>query len=220
MYNPSPFAEHRVDVLHAFIRQYPFAAIVSCGDDGPEATHVPVVLHEDVGPKGVLRCHFARANRHWETMRSMPAVLVILQGPDQYITPDWYPSKREHGKVVPTWNYVAVHVRGKARIVEGREELEQHLRTLTEQHESARETPWSIDDAPKDYIEALSRGIVGIEIEIVEIEGKWKVSQNRPETDRKGVVAGLEAAGTPSSLTMSRWCGAVVERSSDCLVSP
>ena len=204
MYNPSPFAENRVDVLHAFIRQYPLAVIVSCGDEGPEATHVPVVLHEDVGRHGMLRCHFARANRQWEMMRSRPTVLAILQGPDHYITPNWYPSKREHGKVVPTWNYVAVHVRGKARIIEGQQELEQHLRTLTHQHESGRETPWSIDNAPKEYIEALSRGIVGIEIEIVEIQGKWKVSQNRPETDRMGVVAGLEAAGSPSSLTMAR----------------
>jgi len=204
MYNPSPFAENRADVLHAFIRQYPLATIVSCGASGPEATHVPVVLHADVGPNGVLRCHFARANSHWEAIRSLPSVLVILQGPDHYITPDWYPSKREHGKVVPTWNYVAVHVRGNARIVEGPNELEEHLRTLTHQHESTRQTPWSIDDAPEGYIEALSRGIVGIEIDIVQVQGKWKVSQNRPETDRSGVVAGLEAIGTPSSLTMAQ----------------
>ena len=204
MYNPPLFAEDRVDVLHAFIRQYPLAAIVTCGTDGPEATHVPVVFHEHVGEKGVLRCHFARANPHWERIRSTPAVLVILQGPNHYITPDWYPSKHQGGKVVPTWNYVAVHVRGKARIVDGQEELEQHLRALTNQSEAGRETPWSIDDAPKEYIDALSRAIVGIEIEILAIEGKWKVSQNRPEIDRKGVIAGLEALGDPKSLTMAR----------------
>lgn len=204
MYNPPLFAQDRVEVLHAFIRQYPLAAVVTCGSEGPEATHVPVVLHENVGANGVLRCHFARANPHWEALRSAPEVLVILQGPNHYITPDWYPTKREHGKVVPTWNYVAVHVRGKARIVESQEGLEQHLRALTEQHEAGRETPWSVDDAPKQYIEALSRAIVGIEIEILAIEGKWKVSQNRPEMDRKGVVAGLEAAGDPDSLTMAR----------------
>ncbi len=204
MYNPPLFAEDRAEVLHAFIRQYPLAAIVTCGPEGPEATHVPVVVHEDVGVNGVIRCHFARANRHWETLQSAPEVLVILQGPNHYITPDWYPSKRESGKVVPTWNYVAVHVRGRARIVESQEELQQHLRALTDQHEAGRATPWSIDDAPKEYIDALSRAIVGIEIEILAIEGKWKVSQNRPEADRTGVVAGLEALGDPDSLTMAR----------------
>lgn len=204
MYNPSPFAEDRTDVLHAFIRQYPLAAIVSCGPDGPVATHVPVVLHGNAGANGVLRCHFARANRQWETIQSSPAILAIMQGPEHYITPDWYRSKRDHGKVVPTWNYVAVHVRGKAKLFESQDELQQHLRALTDQNEITRETPWSIDDAPKPYIDALSRAIVGIEIEISGIEGKWKISQNRPETDRKGVVAGLDLVGSPSSIEMAR----------------
>lgn len=137
-------------------------------------------------------------------IRSAPAVLAILQGPGHYITPDWYPSKREHGKVVPTWNYVAVHVRGKARLFEGKEELWHHLQALIDHNEAERETPWCIDDAPRPYIEALSQAIVGIEIEILAIEGKWKVSQNRPETDRKGVVAGLELLHSPSSLEMAR----------------
>jgi transcriptional regulator len=204
MYNPSPFAEDRIEVLHAFIRQYPLAAIVSSGLDGPEATHVPVVLHENIGANGALRCHFARANRQWETIQSSPTILAIMQGPEHYISPDWYPSKRDHGMVVPTWNYVAVHVRGKAKLFESPDELQHHLRALTDQNEITRETPWSIDDAPKSYIDALTRAVVGIEIEISAIEGKWKISQNRPEPDRKGVVAGLDSVGSPSSIEMKR----------------
>jgi transcriptional regulator len=204
MYNPSHFAEERTEVLHSFIRQHPFAAIVSCGRDGPEATHVPLVLHPDTGPKGVLRCHMARANRQWETVQSSPAVLAIVLGPEHYITPSWYPSKREHGKVVPTWNYVAVHVRGRARLFEDRDALLSHLRTLTEQSEHALDTPWSIDDAPQEYLEAMSKAIIGIEIAIESMEGKWKVSQNRPEADRRGVVAGLDSINSPGSIEMAR----------------
>ena len=204
MYTPSHFVEERMDVMHAFIRQHPLATIVSCGPDGPEATHVPVVLQSGAGSQGVLRCHFARANRHWETVRSSPAILAILQGPEHYITPAWYPSKREHGKVVPTWNYVTVHVRGQAKIFDEADELVSHLRALTEQSEQGRDAPWSIDDAPKSYLESLCKAIVGIEIEIRSIEGKWKVSQNRPEADRRGVIAGLDSAGSSSSIEMAR----------------
>lgn len=204
MYNPPAFAEDRTEILHSFIRQHPFAALVSCGTNGPEATHVPVVLHADIGPKGILRCHIARANRHWESLRSSPAVLVIVPGPEHYITPSWYPSKREHGKVVPTWNYVAVHVRGRAELFEDRQDLLNHLRALTDQRERALGSDWSIDDAPAGFIEATSKAIVGIEIAIEDIEGKWKVSQNRPEADRQGVVAGLEGIGSSESLEMAR----------------
>lgn len=204
MYNLSSFAEDRIDVLHSFIRQHPLAAIVSCGRDGPEATHVPVILHADMGPKGVLRCHIARANRQWETVQSSPAVLAIVRGPEHYITPNWYPSKREHGKVVPTWNYIAVHVRGRAKLFDDRDELLRHLRALTDQSERALHSGWSIDDVPKEYLETLSKAIVGIEVAIENIEGKWKVSQNRPECDRQGVVAGLDVIHSPSSVEMAR----------------
>src|SRR5947209_2875143 len=172
MYNPTSFAETRLDVLYAFLRAHPLGTLITSGTDGPEATHLPLFFDASAG---LLRCHMARANSQWQRLVSGGRVLVIFAGADHYITPDWYPSKREHGKVVPTWNYVAVHVRGNARIVEGPNELEKHLRTLTHQHESTRQTPWSIDDAPEGYIEALSRGIVGIEIDIVQVQGKWKV---------------------------------------------
>lgn len=135
-------------------------------------------------------------------MESSPSVLAIFLGPEHYITPSWYPSKQEHGKVVPTWNYVAVHVRGHARLFENAE-LIQHLHSLTSQNEQAIENAWSVDDAPKDYIEGLSRAIVGIEVAIESIEGKCKLSQNRSKSDREGVVAGLNALGSPESVKMA-----------------
>lgn len=202
MYTPSQFVEERIDVLHSFIRQNPLAAIVTSGSQGPEATHVPVVLHPDQGSNGVLRCHFARANPQWKSMESSPSVLAIFLGPEHYITPSWYPSKQEHGKVVPTWNYVAVHVRGHARLFENAE-LIQHLHSLTNQNEQAIENGWSVDDAPQEYIEGLSRAIIGVEIAIDSIEGKCKLSQNRSRVDREGVVAGLRAIGSPESVKMA-----------------
>jgi transcriptional regulator len=202
MYNPAPFAEDRIDILHAFIRRHPLAALVSCGVNGPEATHVPVVLHTEIGPQGVLRCHVARANTHWKSMEAAP-VLAIFQGPQHYITPTWYPSKQEHGKVVPTWNYLAVHVRGRAQLFEEQAPLVEHLRELTAQNEAEFENPWSVNDAPADYIKALSKAIVGIEISIETMQGKWKVSQNRSQADRHGVAAGLTSLDSPASLEMA-----------------
>jgi transcriptional regulator len=202
MYTPALFAEERIDVLHSFIRQHPQAVIVTCGAQGLEATHVPVVLHADEGSKGVLRCHFARANPQWKCVETSPSILAIFQGPEHYISPSWYPSKQEHGKVVPTWNYVAVHVRGQARLFENRELME-HLHALTNQNEQPFEERWSVDDAPKDYIEGMSRAIVGIEIAIDVIEGKCKLSQNRSQADREGVIAGLRAIGSPEAIKMA-----------------
>jgi transcriptional regulator len=201
MYTPPQFVEERTEVLHSFIRQNPLAAIITCGPQGPEATHVPVVLHAGEGSNGVLRCHFARANPHWKSMESS-SVLAIFQGPDHYITPSWYPSKQEHGKVVPTWNYVAVHIRGHARLFENRDLIE-HIHTLTNQNEQAFEKRWSVDDAPEGYIEGLSRAIIGIEIAIESIEGKCKLSQNRSKSDREGVINGLRTTGSPESLKMA-----------------
>ena len=203
MYNPAPFAEERAELLHDLICRHPFATLISCGPNGPEATHVPMVLHAGVGPQGALRCHVARANPHWKTLETAGSVLSIFLGPQQYITPNWYPSKLEHGKVVPTWNYLAVHVRGGAKLFEEQAQLREHLQALTAQSEAAFENPWSVNDAPLEYINALSKGIVGIEISIESIEGKWKVSQNRPEADRGGVAAGLTLLNSPASLEMA-----------------
>lgn len=203
MYNPRSFVEDRIDVLHEFIRQHPFATIVTCGANGPEASHVPVMLHPDIGSNGVLRCHFARANDQWKTVQLSSGVLAIFQGSHHYISPSWYPAKQEHGKVVPTWNYVAVHVRGQAKLFENRDELIAHLNALTNQNERTFEKPWSVGDAPADYVEAMTKAIIGIEISIEGIEGKRKLGQNRSEADRQGVVAGLSAIGSPRSLEMA-----------------
>jgi transcriptional regulator len=203
MYNPAPFAEERIDILHDLISRHPLGILVTCGVDGPEATHVPVILHPGIGSNGVLRCHLARANAHWKSLETAASVLAIFQGAQHYITPSWYPSKREHGKVVPTWNYLAVHVRGRARLFEDKAHLLEHLRELTAHNEASFESPWSVSDAPADYVRGLSRAIVGVEISIDSIEGKWKVSQNRPETDRRGVVEGLTSVHSAASLEMA-----------------
>lgn len=203
MYTPSQFVEKRVEVLHDFVRKRGFGTLVTCSSEGPEATHVPMILHPELGTQGVLRCHIARANGQWKTVESGRSVLAIFQGADHYITPSWYPTKQEHGKVVPTWNYVAVHVRGRARLFEGGELIE-HVKALTDQNERVFDTPWSIDDAPREYIDAMSKAIVGIEISIDSIEGKCKASQNQPESNQQGVVTGLTRIGSPESLAMAR----------------
>ncbi len=203
MYNPAQFIESRTELLHAFIRKHPLAVLVSHDSTGMEATHLPMVLDAQPEPHGLLRCHVARANPQWRMLESSPSVLAIFRGAHHYITPSWYATTKEHGKVVPTWNYVAVHVYGQAKLIEGQADLLRHLRELTDQSEAAFAQPWSVDDPPKDYIDALSTAIVGIEISITRIEGKWKASQNRPIADRQGVIQGLEALGSPQSLEMA-----------------
>jgi len=204
MYTLACFAEKETEVLHAFLRQQPFATLVTCGAEGPEATHVPIAFHPETGAQGVLRCHLARANPQWKTVQSAMPVLAIFQGTNHYITPSWYPTKQEHGKVVPTWNYVAVHVRGRGRLFEDQSELIEHLRTLTNRNEEVFPQPWSIEDAPRNYIESLTQAIIGIEITIDTIEGKCKASQNQPEANQAGVVTGLRGINSPESLRMAQ----------------
>jgi transcriptional regulator len=155
-------------------------------------------------PQGVLRCHLARANPQWRTLASSSSVLAIFNGAEHYITPSWYAAKQEHGKVVPTWNYVAVHVWGRVRLFEEQERLVEHLKELTKQNESSFATPWSVEDAPRDFVAAMTKAIIGIEIAIERIEGKWKASQNRSAADRQGVVEGLEGIGSGQSLEMAQ----------------
>lgn len=204
MYNPAHFAEHRPEVLHAFLREHPLGALVTGG--GAEeltATHAPMVLDAAAGPHGTLRCHLARANAQWRMLAASPGVLVLFQGVEHYVTPSWYATKREHGRVVPTWNYATVHVWGQARLFEDRDELVRHLREITTEHEAAFAEPWALEDAPGNYIEGLTKAIVGVEIVITRMEGKWKASQNRPVADQQGVVAGLEEIGSARSLGMA-----------------
>jgi transcriptional regulator len=202
MYIPKHFAEERIPVLHEFIEVHPFAALVTMGESGLIASHIPMVLEREVGSMGLLKGHISRANPQWREVAPEVEALAIFNGPEHYITPTWYPEKAETGKVVPTWNYVAVHVYGCIRIVDDAMWLRAHLETLTTIHEAGMATPWKVSDAPEEYVAAMAKGIVGIEMAVTRIEGKWKASQNRPDKDSQGVAAGLRELGTPESKAM------------------
>jgi transcriptional regulator len=203
MYRPEVFREDRIDVLHEMMRQVGVATIVGAGPDGLMATHVPVEIDPHPAPWGTLRCHFARPNPHAEFVADGSELLVIFQGPEGYVTPTWYPTKQVSGKVVPTWNYVAVHAYGNARTFEGPVRLRPHLAALTQQFEAPFEERWSIDDAPPEFIDVMCQAIVGVEIRLSRIEGKRKLSQNRGEQDREGVVRGLRAKGDDASRALA-----------------
>ena len=203
MYLPRKFREDRIEVLHAAMLEIGAAAIVGQGPDGPIASHVPIELDPEPAPWGTIRCHFARPNPHAQSIAGGRELLLIFQGPQGYVSPNWYPSKRETGKVVPTWNYVAIHAYGRATTFEDVDALRAHLAALTDRFEETSAVPWKIDDAPADYIDGLCRAIVGIEIPLSRIEGKWKLSQNRPLPDRLGVIGGLRAQGGDASLKMA-----------------
>lgn len=195
MYQPPHFREERLEIQHALIRAHPLGLLISSGEDGLLANPVPFLLDAEAAPKGVLRAHLARANRQWQALAAGQPALVVFQGVDTYITPSWYETKKETGKVVPTWNYAIVQVRGPVRVVEDREWLRRQITALTAEHESSRSEPWAVTDAPEDFVEAQLKGIIGIEMTIETIEGKWKVSQNRPAADREGVARGLAGEG-------------------------
>ena len=196
MYVPPSTAEHRPEVMLDFVEAHPFGALVTASDEGPFATHLPLVVHRGRGPLGTLEGHVARANPH-HRQAARGEALVIFTGPDAYVTPAWYAAKAEHGRVVPTWNYVAVHAYGTLRIVDDAAFLRRHLHELTTRHEAGRERPWAVDDAPAAYIAQLERAIVGVELVITRLEGKWKMSQNRSDADIAGVVHGLSASPAP-----------------------
>jgi transcriptional regulator len=203
MYLPPAFAEDRVEVLHRTMAEIGAAAIVSQGPEGLIATHAPIQVLPEPAPWGGIRCHFARPNPHAAQIAAAGEVLLIFQGPQGYISPSWYPSKKQTGKVVPTWNYVAIHAYGRARTIEDPAWLRRHLGALTEGQERRYALPWRIDDAPAEFIDGLTKAIVGIEIALSRIEGKWKASQNRPEADRLGVIAGLRGQGDDNSLKLA-----------------
>lgn len=206
MYVPKHFKEDDNVKLHQYIRDYGFGVLIVADEDGIEANHLPFHLscEEDDSP-GTLQCHVARNNPVWQRVKNGGRVLAVFQGPDGYVSPSWYPTKAETGRVVPTWNYLAVHAAGKARIVEDATWLKQHLTKLTDQHESEMKEPWHVDDAPQDFTERLVKAIVGIEIEIETLTGKLKASQNLPERNRAGVKAGLEDSEQPYSRAMSKF---------------
>jgi transcriptional regulator len=202
MYQPEHFRVDDLERMHALMRARPFAAFISAGSAGLYATHLPTVLKDD-GPYGCIECHLARANPHWKDLARGNEALMIFQGPEGYITPNWYPSKAEHGKVVPTWNYAVVHVYGRPQVMEDRHWLRRHVTELTAQQESGETKPWAPSDAPDSFIEVMLRGIVGFHFAIERLEGKWKMSQNRGTNDRESVVRGLGRRGEGDDLEIA-----------------
>lgn len=202
MYIPRANEETRVPVMQELIEAQPFASLVTLGVSGLFATHLPMVLEREGSEFGVLKGHISRANTQWRDLVATTDALAIFAGPHHYISATWYPGKKEDGREVPTWNYAVVHAYGPLRVVEDSEWLLQHLTGLTNIHEAASEMPWKVSDAPQDYIATLLKGIVGLELPIRRLEGKWKVSQNRNERDRKAVAEGLERLGSSESLVM------------------
>ncbi len=203
MYQPPHHREDRLEVQHALIRAHPLGALVTCGATGLSANLIPFVLDTAASPLGTLKGHVARANPQWRDFDPAIEALVIFQGVERYITPSWYAAKREHGKVVPTWNYATVQARGQMRAIEDRDWLAAQIRALTAVNEGARAEPWAVSDAPETFIASQVKGIVGIEIPIGRIDGKWKVSQNRSAADREGVVAGLREGGDADADAMA-----------------
>ncbi|HXE29532.1 MAG TPA: FMN-binding negative transcriptional regulator [Stellaceae bacterium] len=191
MYVPQHFEESRVPVLHRTMREIGFATLVTIGTDGLIASHVPLLLDPEPTPFGTLSGHLARANSQWTGAASDVEALAIFLGPHAYVSPSWYPTKAESGKVVPTWNYVAIHAYGKLRLIDDPDWKLAHVAKLTHSHESQQAKPWAVSDAPPDFIRGMVNAIIGFELPIARLEGKWKMSQNRPTADQAGVVEAL-----------------------------
>jgi transcriptional regulator len=203
MYLPQHFEQTDPAQLTALMRAHPLATLVSVGDGGPVADHIPLEFDPGVGASGCLRGHVARANPLWRQAAGKP-VLAVFNGPQAYISPSHYPSKAQTHKVVPTWNYAVVHAQGLLRVVEDAPWLHTLVSRLTAHHETPRSQPWAVTDAPDDYVQQMLRAIVGIEIPITSLVGKWKLSQNRSLADLQGVIDGL-AQGDAAALATAAW---------------
>ena len=203
MYQPPHFREDRLEVMHDLMRAHPLATVVSFDGDRVSANHLPLVLHAKGAERGTLRGHVAKANPMWRNHQASVEVLAVFQGPHHYVSPAWYPSKKEHGKVVPTWNYAVVHAHGPMAVFDDPDWVLDHVKALTSQQETGRDQPWAVTDAPREYLDAQLKGIVGFEIPITRLEGKWKLSQNRSAVDRQGVVEGLHGEGTSSAVQVA-----------------
>ncbi len=191
MYLPASFRQEDLAELHLQMRQSRLATLVCQGADGLVASHLPLLLETGEGEYGTLYGHFAKANPQWRALADGAEALVVFNGPDAYVSPAWYAAKAEHGKVVPTWNYIAVHAYGQAEVFDDAERLLQLVGRLSDQHEAGRPQPWALSDAPRDYIDAMLRAIVGFALPIRRLEGKWKLGQNRSQADQAGVREGL-----------------------------
>jgi transcriptional regulator len=202
MYIPKMNEEKRIPVMHDLMRVHSFACLVALGANGLMASHIPMVLEQDGSEFGILKGHLSRANSQWRDLTPGVEALAIFSGAHHYISPSWYPTKQESGKVVPTWNYVVVHAYGTLKTVEDPSWLLSHLESLTNKHEASFKPPWKVADAPPEYIRQMSNGIIGLELPISRLEGKWKLSQNKNASDLEGVVNGLNELGTSESLAM------------------
>lgn len=203
MYLPAHFEETRIDVMAGLMRAQPFATLVTVAPDGVAANHLPLAFDPQPAPFGTLRGHVARANPLWREYSAEKPALAIFQGPHAYVSPNWYPSKSDAGKAVPTWNYAVVHAHGPLTFVEDPQQLRGIVENLTDRHERGRSHPWAVSDAPADYIEQMLHAIVGVEMSVARLVGKWKVSQNRSPGDRAGVIGGLNLDGGIHSAGMA-----------------
>jgi len=201
MYLPSPFEETRLTVLHEAMRANPFGTLVTLTVQGLDANHIPFEIDAEPARFGTLRGHVARANPVWREVTG--EVLAIFHGPHTYISPSWYPTAQDSRQAVPTWNYVVVHAHGAMRIIDDPSWVRAQLERLMTRFESPRANPWRMSDMPTDYVDALVHGVVGLEIRISRLIGKWKVSQNRPVADVAGIVDGLRATGAESDRAMA-----------------
>lgn len=200
LYLPPHFRETDIAVLQAQIRAIGFGSLITTGKDGGLLiSQFPVVLDTSIGPFGQLRCHVSRANPQWRDSDFDKPAVAMFMGPDAYVSPGWYPSKKEHGKAVPTWNYVTVCARGRLKVYDDRDALLAHVTELTDLHEAAFPEPWKVTDAPADYLERQLKGIVGFRITIEALEGKKKLSQNRTAEDRDAVAEALQACDDPKA---------------------
>ena len=203
MYRPPAFKEDRIDVMHDAMRKNPLGTLVTNGSDGLQGDHIPFLLLPKEGGYGTLLCHLAKANRHLETLRSCSEAMVMFQGAHAYISPSLYASKKVDGRVVPTWNYIAVHAWGGPTVIDDPKWLKEQVTALTDRHEAARESRWHVSDAPSDFLDAQLKGIVGVRIIVKRLEGKWKVSQNRPAADSATVAHALGLGG-PREVEMAQ----------------
>ena len=203
MYLPRHFREERLDIIAGVIRDHPLATLVSLADDALLATHLPMLWDPEPAPFGTLTGHVARPNPHARATASHVDALAIFTGPQAYVSPSWYPSKREHGKVVPTWNYVVVHAHGPLRTIDDAAWVRAFVTRLTRIHERDQADPWRIGDAPAPFIERMLAGIVGVEMPVRRFEGKWKLSQNRTEADVAGTIEGLDARADPAATAVA-----------------
>jgi transcriptional regulator len=212
MYVPSHFAEARVEALQQLMREHALAVLVTLGADRLSANHIPLEYDPEPAPWGTLRGHVARANPVWRDFSAEVEALAVFQGPQRYITPSWYPTKAESGMVVPTYNYLVVHASGPLRVIHDPAWLRQLVGRLTRHFEAERPAPWQVTDAPEDFIAQQLHAIVGIEMPLTRLVGKWKVSQNRPRADREGVVRGLRESDDAEAAVMAHWVEEALDR--------